>query len=256
MNTPASSPPSAALQAPAPAGRKTLTVRKVAKTEPVPTTTTVAAPTAATTTTQASQAKPAANKIATPRKTTAAPAIKLTGFGASAAFGAHVFKLDLPAGHAGDVVLTEEFGYLAGLNGMPERETRACFPRKHWKPLGEAALKDFNARLRERKASIGKWNIGETLLDRMLGKELCILLWAAEHAHVEQLPAICLKWTTLRPEERWWLYAMTAAQGGQAQDRERGWRKALFHALSDIGMSGQRQLMDTPQTFSLFDTPR
>lgn len=251
MTPPSSSPPSAALQAPAPAGRKTLTVRKVAKAQPSPTTTTVAASTA-----QASQAAPPTRKIASPRKTTAAPVIKLTGFGASAAFGAHVFKLDLPAGNAGDVVLTEEFGYLAGLNGMPERETRACFPRRHWKPLGEAALKDFNARLRERKASIGKWNIGETLLDRMLGKELCVLLWAAEHAHPEQLDAICLRWTTLRPEERWWLYAMTAAQGGQAQDRERGWRKALFHALSDIGMSGQRQLMDTPQTFSLFDTPR
>ena len=225
----------AALQAPTASVRKTLSVRK--------------APAKPSASAQAS-ATPAA------RKTAAVPAIKLTGFGASAAFGAHVFKLQLPAGHAGDVVLTEEFGYLAGLNGMPERETRACFPRRYWKPLGEAALKDFNARLRERKASIGKWNIGETLLDRMLGKELCVLLWAAEHAHPEQLDAICLRWTTLRPEERWWLYAMTAAQGGQAQDGERGWRKALFHALSDIGMSGQRQLMDTPQTFSLFDTPR
>lgn len=197
-----------------------------------------------------------ARKTTAPRKPAAAPPIKLTGFGASAAFGAHVFKLQLPAGRAGEVVLTEEFGYLAGLNGIPVRETRACFPRQHWTLLGEAASKDFNARLRERKASSGRWNIGETLIDRMLGKELCILLWAAEHAHAEQLWAICLKWTTLRPEERWWLYAMTAAQGGLAQDRDRGWRKALFHALSDIGMSGQRQLMETPQTFSLFDTPR
>lgn len=227
----------AALQAPTASVRKTLSVRKA----PAKPSASSSAPASAT---------PAA------RKTAAVPAIKLTGFGASAAFGAHVFKLQLPAGNAGEVVLTEEFGYLAGLNGMPERETRACFPRKHWKHLGDAALKDFNARLRERKASIGKWNIGETLLDRMLGKELCVLLWAAEHAHPEQLDAICLRWTTLRPEERWWLYAMTAAQGGQAQDGERGWRKALFHALSDIGMSGQRQLMDTPQTFSLFDTPR
>jgi hypothetical protein len=255
MNTPSSSP-TAALQAPAPAGRKTLTVRKVAKAEPTPTPTTVAAPTTVTATAQASQPAPAAKKIATPRKTTAAPAIKLTGFGASAAFGAHVFKLALPAGNAGEVVLTEEFGYLAGLNGMPERETRTRLPRPYWNALSSAARKDFNARLRERKAPAGSWNIGETLIDRMLGKELCVLLWAAEHAHLGQLDAICLKWTTLRPEERWWLYAMTAAQGGQAEDRERGWRKALFHALSDIGMSGQRSLMDSPQTFSLFDSPR
>lgn len=195
------------------------------------------------------------------RKTAAAkatpPAIALTGFGASAAFGAHVFKLKLPAGQACEVQVTEEFGYLAGLNGMPEHECRASFPRRHWKHIGETSSKDFNARLRERKAPTGRWSPGDTLLDRMLGKELCVLIWAAEHAHPEQIPAICLKWSTLRPEERWWLYAMTAAQGGHTADaRERGWRKALFHALSDIGMSSQRQLMDMPQTFSLFESAR
>lgn len=229
----------AALQAPTASVRKTLSVRKAP-----------AKPLAKASALAPASAPPAA------RKTAAVPAIKLTGYGASAAFGAHVFKLQLPAGRAGEVVLTEDFGYLAGLNGTPERETRACFPRQHWTLLGDTARKDFNARLRERKAPAGSWNIGETLIDRMLGKELCILLWAAEHAHPEQLSAICLKWTTLRPEERWWLYAMTAAQGGQAQDRDRGWRKALFHALSDIGMSEQRTLMDSPQTYSIFDSPR
>ena len=250
MNTLA---PSAPLQARATTERKTLMVRKMIKNQPEP----VADPPALVAQDPPTAlGRAAAPKTATPRKATATPTIKLTGFGANAAFGAHVFKLQLPAGRAGEVMLTEEFGYLAGPNGLPERETRACLPRLHWTMLGEAARKDFNARLRERKATAGSWNIGETLLDRMLGKELCVLLWAAEHAHLGQLDAICLKWTTLRPEERWWLYAMTAAQGGQSQDGERGWRKALFHALSDIGMSGQRQLLDTPQTYSLFDKPR
>ena len=190
-------------------------------------------------------------------RSSAAPAIKLTGFGASAAFGAHVFKLRLPAGRAGQVELAEDFGYLAGLNGLPSQEIRAVFPRMHWSALADAARKDFNARLRERKAAPGSWNVGETLLDRMLGKELCVLLWAAEHAHAAQLPAICLKWSTLRPEERWWLYAMTAAQGGLAPDRDRGWRKALYHALSDLGESGgQGVLMDMPQSYSLFGSAR
>lgn len=197
----------------------------------------------------------APSKAKTP--SSAAPAIKLTGFGASAAFGAHVFKLTLPAGRAGEVVLAEDFGYLAGLNGLPTQETRAVFPRLHWSALADAARRDFNARLRERRAAPGSWNVGDTLLDRMLGKELCVLLWAAEHAHPAQLPAICIKWSTLRPEERWWLYAMTAAQGGQASDRDRGWRKALYYALSDLGGSGgQRVLMDAPQSYSLFESQR
>jgi hypothetical protein len=44
---------------------------------------------------------------------------------------------------------------------------------------------------------------------------------------------ICSKWAALRPEERWWLFAMTVAEAGLPDDTSRGWRRALFHALSD-----------------------
>lgn len=40
-------------------------------------------------------------------------------------------------------------------------------------------------------------------MERLLGKELCVLAWAAETANAEQLPVICSKWAALRPEERW-----------------------------------------------------
>jgi hypothetical protein len=91
----------------------------------------------------------------------------------------------------------------------------------------------------------------------MLGKELCVLMWAAEHASDDQLEAICSTWTALRPEERWWLYAMTAAQGGLAEDSQRGWRKALYYALSDNGAVEPRraklEMMGDPKNYSLFD---
>ena len=168
---------------------------------------------------------------------------KFTGFGASAEFGAHVFKANIPAGRA-------------GLEGTPEREVRAVLPRAKWGKLADAARKDFNARLRARKVPPSTWKPQENILDRMLGKELCMLMWAAEHAGEEQLDAICIKWTSLRPEERWWLYAMTAAQGGLAEDGKRGWRKALYYALSDIDAveprRAKRALMDDPKTISLF----
>ena len=70
-------------------------------------------------------------------------------------------------------------------------------------------------------------------MDRLLGKELCVLAWAAETANDEQLPVICSKWAALRPEERWWLFSMTVAEAGLPEDTQRGWRRALFHALSD-----------------------
>jgi hypothetical protein len=44
---------------------------------------------------------------------------------------------------------------------------------------------------------------------------------------------ICRKWLALRPEERWWLYAKTASEAGLATQADRGWRKALYCALSD-----------------------
>jgi hypothetical protein len=91
----------------------------------------------------------------------------------------------------------------------------------------------------------------------MLGKELAVLMWAAERAGDDKLDVISVKWTALRPEERWWLYAMTAAQGGLAEDGNRGWRQALYYALSDMDAveprRAKRALMDDPKASSLFD---
>ena len=70
-------------------------------------------------------------------------------------------------------------------------------------------------------------------LDRFLGKELCVLGWAAEHAKPEECIIICQKWLALRPEERWWLYSKTASEAGLEDQYDRGWRKALYCALSD-----------------------
>jgi len=183
--------------------------------------------------------------------------VRFTGFGANAEFGAHVFKVVIPPGRAGDVVVTEEYGYLAGLEGTPDYETRAILPRSKWSKLADAARKDFNARLRATKVPPSTWKPQANLIDRMLGKELCVLMWAAEHSSEDQLEAICNKWTSLRPEERWWLYAMTAAQGGLAEDSQRGWRKALYYALSDNGAVEPRKakhaLMRDPKNYSLFD---
>ena len=60
-----------------------------------------------------------------------------------------------------------------------------------------------------------------------------MLAWAAERAHADELPIICSKWGALRPEERWWLFSVTAAEAGLAEDVERGWRKAIYYALAD-----------------------
>jgi len=92
-------------------------------------------------------------------------------------------------------------------------------------------------------------------VDRLLGKELCVLAWAAETANEEQLPVICSKWAALRPEERWWLFAMTVAEAGLPEDTHRGWRRALFYALSDgeKPLAGRRRRR--PKEQDLFSLP-
>lgn len=166
------------------------------------------------------------------RKAGAAPP-KTVDFGASDQPGAYLFRVEIPATTQGKVRIVEHYGYHGGDSGIPLEEDRALLTRTVWAGIAEAARKDFNVRLKEKKLLTGRWKTPATLVDRMLGKELCVLAWAAETATVEQLPVICSKWAALRPEERWWLFAMTVAEAGLPEDSNRGWRRALYYALAD-----------------------
>lgn len=186
-----------------------------------------------------------------------APKDAYVGFGALAEFGSHRIKVEIPAGRAGVVRLWEDYGFLAGHEGRPDADLRVGLERWKWTPLADASRQDFNPRLRAKKVPTSTWKPGDNLLDRLLGKELCVLMWAAEPATTAgQLEVICRKWSELRPEERWWLYSMTAAEAGGAADGRRGWRHALFLALSDGEVQDpqrvrQRRLQEQ-QSLSLF----
>lgn len=159
--------------------------------------------------------------------------VKTIDFGAPDRFGAHVFRVEIPAGRGGEVRIVEQYGYRGGENGIPVEEERVRLPRPTWAGIAEAARRDFNERLKARGVTGGRWKSGTTVVDRLLGKELCLLAWAAEGASEEEAPVVCTRWAALRPEERWWLFAMTAAEAGLPEDGERGWRKALRAALND-----------------------
>lgn len=156
------------------------------------------------------------------------------GFGAVVGeYGAHIFRVDVPTTLQGDIVITEDYGLKGGENGVPQKETRVILPRRFWSAIAETARKDFTVRLKAKDLTASRWTTGENKVDRMLGKELCVLAWAAEHANsVDECKAIAAKWSALRPEERWWLFSQTVAEAGLAEDKDGGWRKALYHALS------------------------
>ena len=181
------------------------------------------------------------------------------GFGAVVGdYGAHIFRVNVPTTLGGDITITEDYGLKGGENGVPPYETRVALPRKFWSAIAETARKDFASRLKAKKLASSRWTTGENKVDRMLGKELCILAWASEHASsVDECKAIAAKWSALRPEERWWLFSQTAAEAGLAEDKDGGWRKALYHALSSGRVQEKktrsiRPLEDADASLSLF----
>jgi hypothetical protein len=159
--------------------------------------------------------------------------IQYVDFGAPETFGAHLFRVEIPSTRTDDVIIVEDYGYRGQEGGIPKEEERVFLKRHIWSEVSEIAKKEFNDRLKAAKLPTGRWHAGENQLDRLLGKELCVLAWAAETASESELPIVCSKWAALRPEERWWLFSMTVAESGLAEDTGRGWRKALFYALSD-----------------------
>ena len=159
--------------------------------------------------------------------------VKTVDFGAPDSFGAHLFRVEIPSSREQSILIVEDYGYGGMENGVPQDEQRALLKRPAWSAIASAARSEFNTRLKVAKVTTGRWHSGVNLVDRLLGKELCVLAWAAETATAEQLPVVCGKWAALRPEERWWLFAMTVAEAGLPEDTQRGWRRAIYHALSD-----------------------
>jgi hypothetical protein len=176
-------------------------------------------------------------------------------FGAPSGFGGHLFRVDIPASRFAQVVIIEDYGYRGQEGGVPQDEERVILTRPVWSAIADIARREFNERLRAAKVLTGRWHTGTNLVDRLLGKELCVLAWAAETANTEQISIICAKWAALRPEERWWLFSMTVAEAGLSEDTQRGWRRALFLALSDGEKTATKKRRPRPVEQDMFKLP-
>ena len=181
--------------------------------------------------------------------------VQFVDFGALEQFGTHVFRVEIPAARTEPVRIIEDYGYRGLEDGIPRDEERVILPRAVWSGIAESARRAFNNRLKAARIPTGRWHAGTNLVERLLGKELCVLAWAAETANDEQMPVICSKWAALRPEERWWLFSMTVAEAGLPEDTPRGWRRALFHALSDGEKPPAHRKRRRPAEIDLFNLP-
>ncbi len=157
------------------------------------------------------------------------------GFGAPDAIDPHCFEVHIPRGKTGNVRVVEHYGVAAGALGCPEAE-RCLMPRAAWAAIADDLKRAFNERLKEKHLAVGAWKTGSTKVERLLGQELLVLAWAVEAAEPALIPAAVRNWLALRPEERWWLYAVTVASTGEPKHAGIGWRKALRFALTENPM--------------------
>lgn len=158
------------------------------------------------------------------------------GFGVPATSDPHHFKVIIPKTNSGKVQISEYLGLQAQSDEFAVID-RVLLARHRWTAIRSEVQRTFNARLKEHKLKTSAWKIGENPLDRLLGKELCVLAWAVENMEMEKIPIAVRNWLALRPEERWWLFGMTAISTGGINDGEKGWRIALRHALGDVAQS-------------------
>ncbi len=160
------------------------------------------------------------------------------GFGVPATSDPHHFKIIIPKSNNGQVQINEYLGLQAQRDEFAMIE-RVLLDRSRWNAIRSEVQRTFNVRLKSYGLNTSTWQVGENIVDRLLGKELCVLAWAIEGMDIENIPVAVRNWLALVPEERWWLFGMTARSTGSAEDSDVGWRIALRHALGDIVQTEQ-----------------
>jgi len=188
--------------------------------------------------------------------------VRAAGFGFDPDRTRHYFVAHLPASSSASalVKVVERFEWNGELPGdadlVPEfRDLKVVIPRDRFGEIADECRAEFNRRLTSHGHPSGRWPArGPVALDRSLGKELVLLLWAIEEADPTLIPNATRNWVGLSPEERWWLYTMTNAATGQAlSGRNRGWRKAVRFALCENpvteGIIRRRAASLTPSLF-------
>lgn len=202
----------------------------------------------------------------TPSKTTGvaqknrAPDRPTIGFGVPATTDPHHFVVEVPKSSTGVVRIIESLG-LQAQDQQTSIIERVVIERSRWTAIRSELQRAFNVRLKEHNLRVSAWKVGDNPVDRLLGKELCVLAWAVEDMSSEKIPVAVRNWLALRPEERWWLFGMTAMSTGGVHDSNKGWRLALRHALGDVAQTElfKPQAVKSPKpdterpTLGLFD---
>ena len=116
--------------------------------------------------------------------------------------------------------------------GYPRHEL-AVIPLAIWRQLVTAVQKELIRGMdpEEVGAKAPSFSSGDQALSPLVTRELSVLLWSLmEDGEGTHIDALLAGWRQLAREERWWLYARAS---NPTQRQGRGWRRALFYALTD-----------------------
>lgn len=160
---------------------------------------------------------------------------KAFGFGYIPEESKHHFLLVTPKSPQQDVAVYERFEWDESeeqVSDIMEQNLKVTVDRHKWNLIRDALTTALNNRLKDKNITVGKFKIGQVPVERLLGKEMVLLMWAIEDSDPKLIPTAIRNWLGLSREERWWLFTMTNAITGHADDK-RGWRKAIRYALTE-----------------------
>lgn len=161
---------------------------------------------------------------------------KALGFGYIPEESKHHFLLVIPRSKKEDIVVYERFEWDAGdeeqVSDVVDQNLKVILSHHKWDLIKEGLTNNFNGRLKDKNMNIGRFKIGVNPVERLLGKEMVLLMWAIEDSDPSLISVAMKNWHGLSREERWWLFTMSNAVTGHADDK-RGWRKAIRFALTE-----------------------
>lgn len=164
--------------------------------------------------------------------------VRTVGFGHAPEHEQHHFVVAVPRAPSAPVLIYEVFERDLVGPELIAANLRCKLDRVRWQEIAGALEEELNRRLRAASMKASRFKTGDNPVARLLGKELVLLAWAIEDAEPTLIPNAIQNWRGLAPEERWWLYTMTAAQTGNHAKRNVGWRKAVRYALTENPVLG------------------
>ncbi len=153
------------------------------------------------------------------------------GFGFIPEEAEHHFYVYIPKSKSKEIEIYERFLWEDKQVINKNDILKVKLHQKKWDLIKQTLKEEFNNRLKKENYKVSGWR-EETVVERLLGKEMILLCWAIEDVEMQSIEYAIKNWLGLSPEERWWLFTMTNAATGSFDDR-RGWRKAIRYALTE-----------------------